>query len=113
MTLKAYRDHSMMLEGRVCQYMQITRHGCKVKSAVKLTNGKAAEVGRVYLVRSVTVAEGNGSSWVFCSPDEGAMFYYQTSNYAREGDIVVFATVPGNHVYYKSTNISVSDSARK
>ena len=43
----------------------------KVESAVKLVNGKAAEVGRVYLVRSVTVAEGNGSSWVFCSPDEG------------------------------------------
>ena len=38
---------------------------------VKLANGKATEVRRVYLVRGVTVTERNGSSWVFCSPDEG------------------------------------------
>ena len=41
------------------------------KSAVKLANGKATEVRRVYLVRSVKVTEHDGSSWVFCSPDEG------------------------------------------
>ena len=41
------------------------------KSAVKLANGKATEVRRVYLVRGVTVMERDGSSWVFCSPDEG------------------------------------------
>ena len=41
------------------------------KSAVKLANGKTTEVRRVYLGRSVTVTEGDGSSWVFYSPDEG------------------------------------------
>ena len=38
---------------------------------VKLANGKATEVRRVYLVRGVTVMECDGSSWVSCSPDEG------------------------------------------
>ena len=66
MMLKAYQDHSMMFKGRVSHYAQITRHG---KSAVKLANGKATEVRRVYLVCSVTVTEHDGSSWVFCSPD--------------------------------------------
>ena len=54
----------MMFKGRVCHYAQITRHG---KSAVKLVNGKATEVRRVYLVCGVTVTEHDGSSWVFCS----------------------------------------------
>ena len=66
--MKAYRDHSMMFKGGVCHYTRITHHG---KSAVKLANGKAREVRRVYLVRSVTVTEHDGSSWVFCSPDKG------------------------------------------
>ena len=43
----------------------------KVESAVMLANGKATEGRRVYLVRDVTVTERDGSSWVFCSPDEG------------------------------------------
>ena len=41
------------------------------KSVVKLAIGKATEVRRVYLVRGVTVTECDGSSWVFCIPDEG------------------------------------------
>ena len=68
MTFKTYLYHSMMFKGRVCHYAQITRHG---KSVVKLANGKATEVRRVYLVRGVTVTEHDDSSWVFCSPDEG------------------------------------------
>ena len=76
MTLKAYRDRSMMFKGRVCHYTQIICHG---KSTVKLANGKATEVHRVYLERGVTVTEHDGSSWVFCSPDGGVMFYYLTS----------------------------------
>ena len=68
MTLKTYRDHSMMFKWRVCHYTRITRHG---KSAVMLANGKATEVRRVYLVCGVTVTEHDSSSWVFCSPDEG------------------------------------------
>ena len=43
----------------------------KVESVVMLANGKATEVCRVYLVQDVTVTERDGSSWVFCSPDEG------------------------------------------
>ena len=51
----------MMFKGRVYHYVRITR---LVKSAVKLANGKATEVCRVYLVRGVTVTERDGSSWV-------------------------------------------------
>ena len=43
----------------------------KVESAVNMAIGKAAEVHRVYLVRRVTVMERDGSSWVFCSQNEG------------------------------------------
>ena len=32
----------------------------------------------------------------FVAQTRGAMFYYQTSNYATERDIVVFAKEPGN-----------------
>ena len=42
----------MMFKGHVCQYTQITHH-----VAVKLANGKATEVRRVYLVCGVTVTE--------------------------------------------------------
>ena len=42
-----------------------------VESAVKLTNGNAAEVSWVYQVHGVAVMNRNGSSWDFCSPDEG------------------------------------------
>ena len=41
----------MMFKGCVCHYARITPLG---KSAVKLANGKATEVRRVYLVCSVT-----------------------------------------------------------
>ena len=69
MTLMADRDHSMMFKGRVCHYVRITRLG---KSAVKLANGKATEVRRVYLCSTWCYSyEHDGSSWVFCSPDEG------------------------------------------
>ena len=47
------------------------------KSAVKLTNGKATEVRRIYLVRGVTVTECDGSSWIFCRPDEGRNVGYR------------------------------------
>ena len=68
MTLKAYRDHSMMFKGRV---RSLRANYPPQKSAVKLTNSKAIEVRQTYLVCSVTVTEHDGSSWVFCSPDEG------------------------------------------
>ena len=42
----------------------------KVKSAVKLTNGKAAEVRRLYLEGGVRITESNGSSWGFFNPEE-------------------------------------------
>ena len=61
----------------------------KVESAVKLANGKAAEVCRVYLEHSVTVTERD-SSWV------PIKFYYLTSNGARVVDNVLFAREPGN-----------------
>ena len=68
----------------------------KVKSAVKLTNGKATEVCWVYLVRGVTVTERDGSSWVFVAQTRGVMFYYLTPNGSRVGDYVVFVREPGN-----------------
>ena len=70
MTLKAYRDHSMMFKGHVCHYAQITHH---VKSAVRLANGKATEVRRVYLVRGVTVTECDGPFWVFVAQTRGVI----------------------------------------
>ena len=58
------------------------------KSAVKLANGKATEVRRVYLVRGVTVMEREGSSW-YIAQTRDIMF-------ARAGDNVVFVREPGN-----------------
>ena len=51
----------------------------KVESAVKLANGKAAEVLLVYLVRGVRVTECNDFCWVFLVKTRVVIFYYLTS----------------------------------
>ena len=61
----------------------------KVELEVKLANGKAAEVSRVYLVRGVTVTECNGSSWVVCIPNEEPNVLLPNFNGARVRDNVV------------------------
>ena len=97
MMLKAYRDHSMMFKGRVCHYARITSHG---KSAVKLANGKATEVHRgLSSMRCYSYRVRWGSSWVFCSPDEGRNVLLQDlieSSGTREGDNAVFVREPCN-----------------
>ena len=50
----------------------------------------------VYLVGGVTVTERHGSSWVFCSPDEGCNVLLPNLNNTRVGDNVIFVWEPGN-----------------
>ena len=49
-----------------------------------------------YYLGGVTVTEHDGSSWVFCIPNEGRNVLLLTSSGTREGDNVVFVREPGN-----------------